>query len=128
MAREVDQFKQGFFDRGAVIAAIGKAAAAGMARTAGYVRKVARNSMKKKRGAAPKGQPPHVHEGSLKKLLFFAQDLRQASTVIGPVAFSGSKVPGILEFGSGKIAKHPYMRPAMEKAIPTMAQSIKFGG
>lgn len=127
MAREVDQFKKGFFDRGAVIAAIGKAAAAGMARSAGYVRKVARNSMKKKRKASAPGQPPAVHEGSLKRLLFFAQDTSATSVVIGPVAFKGSKVPGVLEFGAGKLEKRPYMKPAMDKAVPIMAKEIKFG-
>lgn len=127
MAGEVDRFKNGFFDRKAVIAIIGQAAASGMMRTGGYVRKVSRNSMKKKKGPSAPGSPPHVHSGELKKLLYFAFDYGTKSMVIGPVGFKGSDVPRVLEFGGRGIAARPYMRPAMVASLPRLAPSIKFG-
>ena len=128
MASEVDKFKAGFFDRGVVLDAMDKASRRAMMRTGGYTRKVARNSMKKKKGAAPAGSPPHVHIGHVKNLLYFAYDTQQKSLVVGPVGFKDSPVPRILEFGGGKQEKRPFMKPAMLTAASTMAPSIKFGG
>lgn len=128
MASEVDKFKAGFFDRGAVLDAMDKATRRAMMRTGGYTRKVARNSMRKKKGPAPPGSPPNVHVGHIKNLLYFAYDTQTKSLVVGPVGFKNSPVPRILEFGSGKQSKRQFMKPAMDAAAPTMAQSIKFGG
>lgn len=124
-SREVDTFKAGFFDRGAVLAAVGAAATTGMKRTGGYVRAVARNSMKKSLVASAPGAPPHVHVGTLKNLLFFAFDLQSESVVVGPVGFKGSAVPKVLEFGGGPIAKRPYMKPAQELAVANFAANIR---
>lgn len=70
----------------------------------GYVRKVARNSIKRKpydKYSSP-GSPPFSHEGSLKDRLFFGLD-GERSVVIGPDATFGSMqrpgVPELLEFG-----------------------------
>lgn len=124
-SREVDTFKAGFFDRGAVLAAVGAAATTGMKRVGGYTRTVARNSMKKSKAASKPGQPPHVHVGTLKNLLFFAFDFATNSMVVGPVGFKGSDVPSVLEFGGRKIEKRPYMKPAQEIAIQNFAQNIR---
>lgn len=127
MAREVDQFKQGFFDRGAVAGAMSEAARRGMMRTGGYIRTVAKNSMKKKKGPSAPGTPPHVHKGQLKNLLFFAYDALSTSLVVGPVGFKGSDVPRVLEFGGRGILQRGYMRPAQAAAIERFAESVKFG-
>jgi hypothetical protein len=127
MASEVDKFKQGFFDRGTVLAAMDEAAVRGMKRTGGYLRKVARNSMKKRAGASPPGQPPNVHVGTIKSLLFFAFDPATKTLVVGPVGFGGSDVPKVLEFSGRGIAKRPFMKPAQDASVDRLAPSIKFG-
>jgi hypothetical protein len=126
-SREVDTFKSGFFDRGAVLAAVGAAATTGMKRTGGYIRAVARNSMKKAaaRVSSAPGTPPNVHIGTLKNLLFFAFDLQTNSLVVGPVGFKGSDTPRTLETGGRGIAKRPYMKPAQEVAVREFASNIR---
>lgn len=127
MASAVDIFKQGFFDRAAIMGAMTDAERKGLARAGYRVMKKARGSMKKKKGPAPPGSPPHVHQGQLKSLLFFAYDVAAKSTVVGPVGFEGSDVPKVLEFGGRKIEKRPYMRPAMASQVDTMPKLIRFG-
>lgn len=128
MAGEVDRFKGGFFDRGAIITAMSVAERKAMMRTGGYLRKVARNSMRKKKGPAKPGEPPHVHVGHIKNLLFFAYDTQTGSLVVGPVGFNGSPVPNILEFGNNKQEARQFMKPAQVKSQDKLAPSIKFGG
>lgn len=127
MASEVDRFKSGFFDRGAVKDAMSEAARRGMMRTGGYLRTIARNSMKKAIGASAPGSPPNVHVGTLKNLLFFAYDAASKSVVVGPVALGNSDVPRVLEFSGRGIDKRPYMKPAQEQSVPMLAPSIHFG-
>lgn len=128
MGREVDNFKQGFFDRGAVLNAMDEATRRGMSKTGGYVRKVARNSMKSAKGPAPPGSPPNVHQGQIKELLYYAYDSGTKSMVVGPVGFSGSDVPKVLEYSGRRIEKRPFMKPAMDASVDKLAPSIQFGG
>lgn len=128
MAREVDAFKQGFFDRGSVLDAMDESTRRGMMRTGGYLRKVARNSMKSARGPAAPGNPPNVHEGQLKNLLFFAYDAAKKTLVVGPVGLGNSDVPKVLEYSGRGIEKRPFMKPAQDASVDRLAPSIKFGG
>lgn len=123
----VDRFKQGFFDRGSVLTAMDRATRNAMVSTGAYARTVARNSMKKRKNASRPGQPPHVHVGTLKELTYFAYDHATRSMVVGPVGLGKSKVPGTLEFGDGRIAERPYMRPALDKAKDRFAGKVRFG-
>ncbi len=129
MASDVDKFKQGFFDRRAVLSAMDKATRLGMIRTGAYTRTVAKNSMRKRLYASAPGDPPHVHVGTLKNLTYFAYDTQTRSVIVGPVGLGDSKVPAVLEFGDLKqrIAARPYMRPAMNKAAGRFAGKVKFG-
>lgn len=107
----------------------------------GYVRKVARNSMKKagkKKTVSDPGSPPLVHTGAIKNRVVYAYDANTRSVVIGPTPFP-SKLgnPGArdLEEGSGnvvvktrngktviyKFRKRPFMKPAFDKGLPTAA-------
>lgn len=127
MAREVDKFKAGFFDRAAVKAAMGNAARKGMLSGGSYTRTVARNSMKKRPGPSDVGSAPNVHVGTLKNLLYFAYDQSSKSLVIGPVGLGGSDVPKVLEFGGRRIKPRPYMRPAMQAALTRFGNSVRMG-
>lgn len=112
-----------FFDRRAVIQAVGAAKAKALSKAGAYIRTSARSSMRRRKAASAIGSPPSVHShdpnASLKKILF-AWDPSTESVVVGPVtlnhvSFLGStvaapgRVPGIQEFG-GKIGTYEYMR------------------
>ncbi len=97
--------------------------------------------MRRRRGSAPPGRPPYAHEGSLRRLLFFAYDPRGDSVVVGPFGFSRSEAPNVLEFGGRttvtrrrtraggrrvvekrrvRIEARPYMGPALRKELPNI--------
>lgn len=131
-----------FFDRKAVIDAVGKQKAGVLSRIGAFVRRSARSLIRKRKAIASPGSPPSDHGGALKKLLFFAFDPRASSVVIGPEKFGEGKAPGLLEFGgsttiqfrSGRTAQakyhpFPYMGPALKanlSQIPAQwANSVK---
>lgn len=90
-----------YFDKAPVIAAVGKAKAGVMARQGALVRKIMRNSMRKRKGPAPAGSPPNAHQGNLKKIEF-AFDSKTASVVVGPAKLGDGKAPEIQDKG-GKV-------------------------
>jgi len=97
-----------FFDRQAVIDAVGKASAAAMAQAGYRIMRTAQRSMRRRKGASKPGTPPSVHRGDLKRLMEFAYDPRARSTVVGPVLIGGGgsmPVPRVLELG-GRAAAH----------------------
>lgn len=114
--------KKQFFDRQAVIDAVGRAQARLFARAGAFVRTAARTSMRRRKAPAPPGKPPSVHSkdsfATLRNILF-AWDPRSESLVVGPVtlnqsSFRGSTVvkgavPAIQEFG-GVIGEHQWQR------------------
>jgi hypothetical protein len=125
------RIKRLFFDRLKVQRAVDRAKRAVLARAGAFIRTAARHSIRKRKGSAPPGQPPHSHEGSLRRLIFFGYDRGTDSVVVGPVGFNRSNAPNVLEFGgktvverrrrgkrgrrSVRIAKRAYMGPALEK-------------
>lgn len=99
-----------FFDRAAVRAMTDRHTRRALGHAGGYLRRVARNSMKVRRGASPPGKPPHAHTRLLKDFIFYAYDPAAESVVVGPVRtnqvfFSADRrpirgtVPGVLEHG-----------------------------
>jgi hypothetical protein len=104
----IAQWKNFFFDRPAVMRAAGRAKTAALARFAGYVRSVARRSMRRRKGgtSAP-GQPPFAHSGEIRDLLFFAYEPRTGTFVVGPLGFrtkGGVTVPELHEKGGTRTA------------------------
>lgn len=105
--RSLSKFKSGFFDRKAVIRSVEAGRLNGLSRFGGLVRKTAQRSMRKRKKSSAPGKPPSVHEGSVKRLLFYAYDSGTRSVVAGPVGFAPSKtklaiggtVPEVLEKG-----------------------------
>ncbi len=99
-----------FFDRKAVIDKVGAARRKVLSRFGAFVRKTAHDSIRKRKTASQPGNPPHSHEGSLRRKIAFGYDPRVESVVIGPtplnkvffntdiVAVRGI-VPEILEYG-----------------------------
>jgi hypothetical protein len=107
------EFKQtkAFFDRPAVIRAIGRAEAAYLSRAGAFVQRRARSSIRRRKKPSAPGQPPSAHSKrnpSLKTILFAFESKRE-SVIVGPVklnqvefAIQGTTtVPSRLEFGGG---------------------------
>jgi len=141
-----------FFDAPKVKRAVNRAKRRALSRAGAFIRTRARTSMRRRRGSAQPGKPPHAHEGSLRRLILFAYDPSVDSVVVGPLGFRNSAIPGTLEFGgtetvtrrrtlkSGKrvieskrvsIAARPYMGPALKKELPNIprqwANSVRGG-
>lgn len=145
------RIKDMFFDRPphVVMAAVDNAKRKALSKAGAFIRTAAKTSIRKRKGSAPPGAPPHSHEGSLRRLILFGYDKPNDSVVIGPVGFKKGDppAPSVLEHGGDtvvlrrrggkltsqkvKIAPRPYMAPAMEKERPKLPilwrNSIKKG-
>ena len=145
----VREAKAGFFDRQAVIAAVGRANVLALSKAGAYIRRSAKGLIRsggKKGKVSLPGEPPRSHVGSLRDLIFFSWDARTRSVVVGPALFKQSPdaaspvsgtVPSVLEhggqiivkrlarkFGSRSpivtIAPRPYMLPALNKNLDVL--------
>lgn len=138
-----------FFDRPKVQRAVDRARRRALSKAGAFIRQRARTSMRRRRGSSEPGSPPHAHEGSLRRLLFFAYDPSADSVVVGPVGFRRSDAPNTLEFGGAatvtrrrtrprsggkrvveslpggrvRIEARPYMGPALRKELPNLPKS-----
>lgn len=140
--------KSSFFDRAVVIAAMDAATKAALSKAGAFIRRSAKSSIRKRKAVSDPGSPPSSHEGSLKRLLYFAFDKSTKSVVVGPEAFGVGIVPAALEYGgtsttvrrrrgqkvvvTTKVRARPFMLPALEanrSVIPEQFRnSIKTGG
>ena len=121
------KIKDVFFDRAAVVSAVDAAKRKVLSKAGAFIRQAAKTSIRKRKGTSRPGQPPFSHEGSLRKRIYFGYDRKSDSVVIGPVGFTRSVAPHVLEYGgtttlsrrgkkqSVKIAARPYMWPAFQK-------------
>lgn len=133
------RIKDMFFDRHVVMAAVDNAKRKVLSKAGAFIRTAAKTSIRKRKGSAPPGAPPHSHEGSLRRLILFGYDKPNDSVVVGPVGFKKSDAPSALEYGGEvvvlrrlggrggkhtsqkvKIAPRPYMAPALEKERPKL--------
>ncbi|HRQ11533.1 MAG TPA: hypothetical protein PLG36_10955 [Trueperaceae bacterium] len=128
--------KDMFFDRHVVMRAMDSGKRKVLSQAGAYIRTTARTSIRKRKGTAPPGKPPHSHEGSLRKLILFGYDRTSDSVVVGPVGFVKSTTPRALEHGGEtlvhqrrggrlvsrkvRIAARPFMAPALEKERPKL--------
>ena len=144
--------KDSFFDRQAVIDAVGRANAKNLSKAGAYVRRAARSSLRRRKQVSAPGSPPSVHTDhpfATLKNIWFGLDRRRATAVVGPVRLNGSTmfgssrstVPELHEFGgSAEIVKRkkrkrvvyvprPFMGPALRKELPKLpglwAKSVK---
>lgn len=98
---DLDMFKKGFFDRDAVITAVGTAKRGPLSKAGAMIRSVSRNSIKERKGHAEKGKPPHSHGMNLlKRFILFAWDSAEKSVVVGAAKHPwGTGAPEVLEHG-----------------------------
>ena len=81
---KIDQLKSNFFDSAKVISALDKATRKALSKFGAFVRTSARSSIRRRNGVSKPGQPPHAHQGDIKKILF-AYDAKRQGVVIGPI-------------------------------------------
>lgn len=134
-----------FFDRPKVRRAADRARRRALSKAGAFIRQRARTSMRRRRGSAPPGSPPNAHEGSLRRMLFFAFDRASDSVVVGPVKLNKpGGAPSTLEFGGRatverrrtrkggrrvvekrrvRIEARPYMGPALRKELPNIPKA-----
>lgn len=100
--------KKFFFDRDAVIHAVGSARAKVMSKAGAFIRRSAQFSIRGRKNPSKPGQPPTNQTGLLREFIFFQYDPSTRSVVIGPAKspskkMGGRPIPSILEFG-GQVA------------------------
>ena len=146
--------KRMFFDRQAVIDAVGRANAKNLSRAGSFIRRAARSSLRKRKRVSEPGQPPSVHTQdrvATLKNIWFVFERRRASVVVGPLRLNGSTlqgsnrstVPELHELGGSAVlesrktkrrrraryAPRPFMGPAMKRELPKFeglwANSVK---
>ena len=79
-----------FFNRTAVTGAVDRATRSVLGRFGAYVRRTAKGSIRKAKGPAKPGRPPHSHTGLLRNFIFFHYSPEIRSVVIGPALFARS--------------------------------------
>jgi hypothetical protein len=119
-----------FWDPNRLIRSAARAKQQVLRRSAAILRGIMRNSIRKKKGAAAPGQPPHGHTGALKNLILF--DVGPSGVaVIGPAKRSDStsvSVPATLEHG-GMIRPRKRKQPRITRTgkviVPKQTGSAK---
>jgi hypothetical protein len=91
--------KNSFFDRKPIVDAVGRAKVKVLSRQGALVRKIVRNSIRKRKKAAGPGSPPSSHGGELKDFLFYSYDSKTQTVVVGPTKLGKGEAPATLEFG-----------------------------
>jgi hypothetical protein len=136
--------KAAFFDTERVMAAMDRAERGALSRAGAFVRRTARQSIRKRNKISLPGQPPSDHGGALKRFLFFSYDFSTRSVVIGPAAWPSRyspRGPQVLESGgtvTGTDKKNhtvrrvyksrPYMMPALMKEVAAGTIPEQFRG
>ena len=105
-----------FFDRVIVETEVDRIEFEGLRRNAMYIRKVARNSIRKKSRPSTPGQPPRSVRGDLKRGIEAHFERGVNESVVGPMGFGWSKgsgllgAPNTLEFGGDSVIDRSVVR------------------
>jgi hypothetical protein len=75
-----------FFDRTKCETAAERSLIRQLSYIGGLIRRIARNSMRRRKSASAPGSPPSAHSGEFKKLILYGLDYGGNSVVIGPTA------------------------------------------
>lgn len=99
-----------FLDRVIVETEVERIEFEGLKRNAFYLRRVARNSIRRRKEPSKPGQPPRSVRGDLKRGIYAMLDGR-GSAVVGPVKFDwGTGAPNTLEFGGETVIDNSVRR------------------
>ena len=117
-----------FFDRKKIKRKTDAASRKVLSKFGAFVRRTARQSIRRRKGTSKPGKPPFSHTGLLKNFIYFGYDTARRSVVIGPVVLAGNsgKAPSTLESGGtvtlpdghkARIEPRPFMGPAFTAEI-----------
>jgi len=129
---KVDRNKM-FFDRDAVKKSLGAKNATILSRMGSFVRRTARQSMRRRKKPSEPGTPPSAHSGKdfprgplLKKLMEYQFDPASKSVIVGPKGIIGKQAPSLQEFGGVKIIKtRIFTEKSGRRATPRQAETFK---
>jgi len=134
------KLKSLFFDSPKVVRAVDKSTRKVLSRFGAFVRRTAKQSIRKRKKTSAPGAPPSSHTGLLKRFIFFGYDRQKDSVVIGPTRLTDNnrgEAPSILEYGGRttvesknkktrvRIRPRPFMGPAFEKEQPNLPSMWK---
>ena len=137
-----------FFNSKEVISAVDTATRKVLSKFGAFVRRTARQSIRKRKSVSKPGQPPTNQTGKLKRHIYFGYDTNKQSVVIGPQQLSGTlTVLSALEYGGTSyvrenkqvpgprggmvrlktkravyIRPRPFMGPAFQKELPQLPE------
>lgn len=101
-------------------------------RAAGYVRTVARRSIRRRSKSgkpAPLGKPPKSPTGDLKRAILFYVDRERTTAIVGPDAQQVGDVGAAHEFGGRYKGQHyprrPFMSPALRQSLHVIPQQFR---
>lgn len=125
-----------FFDSPKVMRSVDKSTRKVLSKFGAFVRRTAKQSIRKRKKSSTPGTPPSSHTGLLKRFIFFGYDPQKRSVVIGPTRLTENnrgEAPSILEYGGRttvdkkrvKISARPFMGPAFEKEKPKLPSMWK---
>ena len=98
--------KSMFFDRQAVIDAVGRANVKVLSRAGAFIQRRAKSSIRQRKRVSRPGEPPSSHVGTLRNLIYFGFDTRERSVVVGPTPLGATGiVPPTLEYGGPAVVK-----------------------
>jgi len=124
-----------FFDGKAIRRHVDRATRRVLSRFGAFVRRTAKQSIRKRKQPSAPGTPPSSHTGLLRKFIWFGYDPGKRSVVIGPARLSQKgrgEAPSLLEYGGSttleregkrkrtRVRARPFMRPAMDKEQPKL--------
>lgn len=99
-----------FLDRAVIETEAERIEFEGLKRNAFYLRRVARNSIRRRKNPSKPGEAPRSVRGDLKRGIFAQMEGRGAA-VVGPVRFSwGTGAPNTLEFGGDTVIDNSVQR------------------
>lgn len=113
--------KSSFFDRQAVIDAVGPVVAKALSKAGAFVRRRARSSLRKRKAASTPGSPPSVHTNdqyATLRNIHFQFSRERMSVVIGPIKLNNRTglVPGLMEHG-GTVSLNDKARGVMARRL-----------
>lgn len=90
---------------------------------AAAIRLTAKRSIRRKKGPAPRGQPPHTHKGTLPRSILYAVDKLAQTAIIGTshriINVAGGEHE--IQFSRRKrLPQRPFMAPALQKMAPRL--------
>lgn len=131
------QFKLVSFDSPKIESLMDRATRRALMRAGGFIRGVAKRSIRKRRGPSKPGNPPHSHIGTLKRFILYAYDPGSQTVVVGPKALGSAQAPQALEHGGSvrrkihghvrvfRIRRRPFMGPSLEVAAPKVEEFFR---